>query len=125
MKKSELKQIIKEEIKNVFENEDPMQSAFNKAMKKAGVELYKGPNLNKIKEVKPTGEIKIMNINYDEGVNRNQVVVDINDDIYKDEDERALRTTFPESELEYSSTSDVEQYIRNNRDELKWKVVHA
>ena len=124
MKKSELKQIIQEEIKNILEAEDPLQSAFNKAMGKAGVEFNKGPNLNKMREIKPVGDIKIMFVSYDEGVNKDQVEVDINDDVYKDENETALRTSFPRSELE-SKDLTVEKYVKYYKDKLKWKVVYA
>lgn len=38
MKKSELQQLIKEEIQNVISEMDPVQQGFDAAMKKAGVE---------------------------------------------------------------------------------------
>ena len=42
MKKSELQQIIKEEIQNVLNEIDPVQQGFDAAMKRAGVELSSG-----------------------------------------------------------------------------------
>jgi len=42
MKKSELQQIIKEEIQNVLSEMDPTQQGFDAAMKRAGVELNTG-----------------------------------------------------------------------------------
>jgi len=42
MKKSELQQIIKEEIQNVLNEIDPVQQGFDAAMKRAGVEPSTG-----------------------------------------------------------------------------------
>lgn len=50
MKKSELQQIIKEEIQNVLNEIDPVQQGFDAAMKRAGVEPYSGPKSNSMKE---------------------------------------------------------------------------
>jgi hypothetical protein len=44
MKKSELKQIIREEIQNILQEEDPIQTAFNK---KIGIEPSTVPVMNK------------------------------------------------------------------------------
>jgi hypothetical protein len=55
MKKSELKQIIQEEIQNVLnEGTDPIQQGCDDAMEKAGVKPYSGPKSNSMKEKKYT-----------------------------------------------------------------------
>ena len=48
MKKSKLKQIIKEELKNILEAEDPIQTAFRSALNKSGTKLSKEPSSNKM-----------------------------------------------------------------------------
>jgi hypothetical protein len=49
MKKSELRQIIQEEIKAALEAEDPIQTSFRDALKKKGAEFSSGGG-NKLKE---------------------------------------------------------------------------
>ena len=50
MKKSELQQLIKEEIQNILSEIDPTQQGFDAAMKRAGVELSSGSNVQRSKE---------------------------------------------------------------------------
>lgn len=54
MKKSELLQIIKEEIKNVFEAEDPTQTSLRKALVSKGAEFSPGGGNRLKKEEKYT-----------------------------------------------------------------------
>jgi hypothetical protein len=118
MKKSELKQIIQEEIKAILEAEDPANIGMKKAM---GFEKPTNTVGNRFKTVKPTGKITVMNWDSKNG----EYIIDVNDDVYKDEDERALRTTFSMDELEVENTSDIINFIESNRDRLTWRVVSA
>jgi hypothetical protein len=73
-----------------------------------------------VTEIVPTGAIKVMDWDYSDRF----ITVDINDDIYKDADERCLRTTFHRSLLNREIET-LEQYIERNRNTLIWTIAYA
>lgn len=120
MKKSQVYEIVKSKVKQIFEGEnDELNKKFEKKVMGDKPTTPSKPNRIKSDPIKPTGDIEIMNWNRENG----EYVVDINDDYYKDENEEALRTTFDEDEVDDSY--DLLKYIDQNRDKLNWKVVHA
>lgn len=52
MKKTELKHIIKEEIRSILEEQDPSQTALDTIAKSIGVKGISGPSKNKFRETK-------------------------------------------------------------------------
>ena len=118
MKKSELKALIREEIKSTLEGvNDDIEAKFSKAVMGDRPNTPRTPN--QMKTITPTGKIEVMNVNLENG----EYVVDINDDRYKDEDGKALRTTF--SKYDIKDPSNMDAFIGNNRNKLKWEVANA
>lgn len=71
--------------------------------------------------ITPVGKIKVMGDYEKDGI----ITVDINDDVYKDEDERCLQTTIPAHRINHAYEWKIEEYIEYHRNNLTWKVSHA
>ena len=74
--------------------------------------------------IKPVGTIKVMGEWEENGI----ITVDVNDDVYRDDDERCLRTTV-HADMIYDyhgfNKEPIEQYIERNRNNLTWTIAHA
>ena len=73
MKKSELNQLIKEEIKKVLKEESISDNTLMKALKKAGIEVEDGM---KVELEGPTGKTKIVTVNPDGKVTMDEGIKD-------------------------------------------------
>ena len=53
------------------------------------------------------------------------ITVDVNDDVYRDEDERCLRAEIPAHRIDHVYDWKIENYIEHHRNNLTWTIAHA